>query len=78
MLHCHICVNAPGIHLLECLWLQVPPGPYNVTLDAKAANGAELLCLQVLFDVTPPTAVTAAAALEHKAAKMFRGQQSHA
>jgi hypothetical protein len=56
----------------------VPPGPYNVTLDAKAANGAELLCLQVLFDVTPPMAVTAAAALEHKAAKMFRGQQLRA
>ena len=55
----------------------MPPGPYNVTLDAKAANGAELLCLQVLFDVTPPMAATAAT-LEHKAAKLFRGAQLQA
>ena len=72
------CGKAHSIHPHKHVRLQVPPGPYNVTLDAKAANGAELLCLQVLFDVTPPTAVTTAAALEHKAAKMFRGQQSRA
>lgn len=56
----------------------MPPGPYNVTLDAKSANGEELLCLQVLFDVTPPIASTTASALKHKAADMLRGHKAQA
>lgn len=50
---CSPCVRLVALHpsaKLIYMGLQVPPGPYNVTLDAKAENGAELLCLQVLFE----------------------------
>lgn len=48
-------------------------GPYNVTLDATSSNGQELLCLEVLFDVTPPFAAAKA-----KAAKFLRGHNAPA
>lgn len=48
-------------------------GPYNVTLDATSSNGQELLCLEVLFDVTPPFAAAKA-----KAAKFLRGHNAQA
>lgn len=85
---CPDCSDCPSLQQLVSLqacviWcrnilLQVPPGPYNVTLDAKTDNGAELLCLQVFFDVTPLMATTAAAALEHKAAALLRGHKTQA
>ena len=53
-------------------------GPYNATLDASSANGEELLCIVVLFDVTPPTVGNAANAVKQKAAQLLRGHHAQA
>jgi hypothetical protein len=56
----------------------VPPGPYNVTLDATSSNGQELLCLEVLFDVTLPSVGAAAGAAKGKVANLLRGHNVQA